>query len=397
MLNNLAAIPTDPLLALIDQFRKDERAEKIDLGVGVYRDEQGNTPVMRAVKMAEQVLLDQQDSKRYIGMIGDVMFVEKMRDLTFGDAVSDTGRIAGIQTPGGTGALRLAAELVKRSNPQARIWLGTPSWVNHAPVLEAAELEIEHYNYFDPVGQCVDFEATHRALSSAKSGDVILLQACCHNPTGCDFSEDQWREIAKLCSDNGLIPFIDCAYQGLGLGLEKDRAGIEIVCAAVPEALVTVSCSKNFGLYRERTGALFVLSETPGAAKASMSHLFAIARPNYSMPPDHGAAVVRTILSDADISSVWRDELTHMRGRITAIRAALVESWGAGNEAAAFFTRQLGMFSLLPLTSEQIAQFRDDHAIYMAGSGRINLAGLLESDVERFVSVLKTQMGFATA
>lgn len=395
MLDNLVPIPTDPLLAIIDQYRNDKRDDKMDLGVGVYRNEKGDTPVMRAVKIAEQKLVDRQDSKGYIGMRGDAGFVDGMKGLTFSEAVYARDRIVGIQTPGGTGALRLAAELIKRTNPDARVWLGTPSWVNHAPVLKATGLQIETYRYFEAAKQSVDFDAVMSALADAEAGDAVLLQACCHNPTGCDFSEAQWHEIAALCARIGLLPFIDCAYQGLGRGLEEDRAGIEIICAHVPEALVTVSCSKNFGLYRERTGALFVLANTSTAAQASLSHLFAITRPNYSMPPDHGAAVVRTILTDLQIKSEWNAELTHMRNRINSVRENIISAWGEGGDAVSFFTRQQGMFSMLPLSPEKIRRLKDDHAIYIAGSGRVNLAGLLGSDVDRFVDVLKMQMGLA--
>ena len=216
--------------------------------------------------------------------------------------------------------MRLAAELIKRTTPDARVWVGTPSWVNHLPILTATGLQVETYTYVDPRRQAVEFDALIDALTQANAGDVVLLQAGCHNPTGCDLTESQWRELSDLCARNRLLPLIDCAYLGLGRGLGQDRAGIEIVCQRVPEALVAVSCSKNFGLYRERTGALFILAETAKHADASLSHLFAISRPNYSMPPDHGAAVVSTILTDAALTNIWDEELTEMRERILSVR-----------------------------------------------------------------------------
>jgi aromatic-amino-acid transaminase len=386
MLEDLRQQPADPLLSLISLFAADSRPHRIDLGVGVYRDEAGRTPVMRAVKAAELRLLAEQATKSYVGPSGDLEFLERLQGLQFG-AGSVVDRVVGLQTPGGTGALRAAADLMVRSGIE-RIWVGRPTWANHDPVLAAAGLNVCDYPYFDPASQSVDFATMAGALEGAEQGDAVLLQAACHNPTGADLSIDQWREIAEIVSRRGLVPLIDVAYQGLGASLDGDMAGARTVLAACEEALVAASCSKSFGLYRERAGALFVLTASPASRPKVQSNMLAIARANYSMPPDHGAAVVRIILSDSALFEDWRNELTSMCARIQAARRQLAQIGRIGPIDLSALGSQRGMFSLLPLNPEQIRILREEQAIYMTGTGRVNLAGLNASDIDALVAGL---------
>ncbi|ATE64650.1 amino acid aminotransferase [Rhizorhabdus dicambivorans] len=375
--------PADSLLALIGAFRADRRAGKIDVGVGVYRDPQGRTPVLRAVKEAERRLVAGQETKAYLGPEGDAGFFEALKPIIFGDA--DHGaRLVGLQTPGGTGALRLAAELIARFNPQARIWVGEPTWPNHHPILQAAGLEIMAYQHFDVATQRLTFARALDALSRARRGDVALLHGCCHNPVGADFDMTQWRELAQLMRERGVLPLIDLAYQGLGRGLDEDAAGARILLETVGEGLLAYSCDKNFGLYRERVGALYALAGEAAAAGVVQSNLLALARANWSMPPDHGAAIVRVILSDPALAADWRTELAEMRDRIRGIRALLADA----DPRLAPLRGQQGMFSTLPLTPQQVARLRDERGIYMPASGRINLAGLTAETIPTFVDAL---------
>ena len=388
MLENLFVVPSDPLLKLIGEFQNDQRAHKIDLGVGVYRNEQGQTPVMAAVKKAEQKLVDEQDSKAYIGLAGDIEFLDQMGYLVFGGIRPKKTRFAYLQTPGSSAALRLAGDIIKRSNPDATIWIGLPCWTNHLPIFEAARLNVKTYTYYNSKTRSANADTIYEALNRAGAGDIILLQGCCHNPTGADLSLSEWTEISRLCVKRGLIPLIDIAYQGLGRGLDEDLKGLNIIMEAVPEALVAVSCSKNFGLYRERTGALYVMAPTIEKAEVSLTNLFQLARTSYSMPPDHGAAIVRTILKTPELRQLWEDELADMRRRISENRAAVIAGYGGGEFS--YMENDQGMFSLLPLDEKQIASLRDQHAIYMAGNGRINLAGIRSEDIPRFTDALKT-------
>ena len=366
----------DPLLSLIALYKQDPRTEKLDLGVGVYRDHKGATPVMRSIKAAERLLEAQQQTKAYLGPEGDVGFVEAIKPVIFGQRVND---IVGLQTPGGTGALRLAAELISSAHPGATVWLGAPSWPIHAPLMVAAGLSVRTYRHYDAETRRFDFDDMIASLQQAERGDVVLLHGCCHNPSGADPDLTQWAEIAAVMNRRGVLPLIDLAYQGLGDGLEEDAAGLRIVLASVEEAIIAYSCDKNFGLYRERTGALFAKTDRRG--HIVMSNLASLARVNWSMPPDHGAAAARVILETPELASDWRLELETMRQRISAIRAALSQA----HPLLAPLTDQKGMFSILPLSPDQVAALRTDHAVYMAGSGRINIAGLNEADIPRFV------------
>ncbi len=375
----------DALLALIGMFAADPREGKIDLGVGVYRDETGATPVFRAVKAAEAKLVETQSSKSYLGPEGDIRFTELLKPIVFG-AGADTSSIVGVQTPGGTGALRLAAELIASAKPKATIWLGTPTWPNHPPTFSSAGLTLATYRYFDQAAQHIRFDEMMDALNRAETGDVVLLHGCCHNPTGANLTSAQWAEVAAIVGKRGLLPLVDLAYQGLGGGLDEDSAGLRMVMEAAEDVIIAYSCDKNFGLYRDRVGALYVRAKQKARAELILSNMLALARPNWSMPPDHGAAVVRTILEDAALTADWRAELTSMRERITTVREALAA--GDSNFLAPI-AQQQGMFSLLPISAEQVATLRKDHAVYMAGSGRANLAGLTLKTVPKFIEALK--------
>jgi aromatic-amino-acid transaminase len=372
---SLTAQAPDPLLSLIALYREDPRPQKIDLGVGVYRDEAGHTPIMRAMKMAEQKLVDEQPTKAYLGPEGDVGFVDLTARLALG---SQAERLVGVQTPGGTGALRLAAALIQTARPGGTVWLGTPSWPIHAPIFESAGLTVRTYRHYDPAAGGLAFDDLKQALQQARGGDVFLIHGCCHNPSGADPDADQWAEIARLVAERGVVPLIDLAYQGLGDGLDEDAVGARRVVAAVDEALIAYSCDKNFGLYRERTGALFVKA---AVAETARSNLHVLARYIWSMPPDHGAAAARIILETPILNADWRAELAAVRERLNGVRQALA----AAHPHLAPLGGQKGMFSFLPLTPDQVSAIRRDHAVYMAGSGRINIAGLTLSSVPRFV------------
>jgi aromatic-amino-acid transaminase len=376
--------PADALLSLIADFAEDPRASKIDLGVGVFRDESGATPVFAAVKQAEQLLVNDQSSKTYLGPEGDPAFVEILKPMVCGSAFAQNDRLVGVQTPGGTGALRLAAELIAAAAPSADIWLGLPTWPNHAPIFSSARLAIEAYQRYDIRNQKLLFDEMLTSLKSAKPGDVIVLQGCCHNPTGADFDLSQWTALAEIMTLHGLVPLIDLAYQGLGQGLAPDRAGLEIVLRCVGEALVAYSCDKNFGLYRERTGALFAFGQTAGRARTIYSNLLSLARTNWSMPPDHGAAVVRAILESPTLKVQWQTELEGMRKQIVLTRQDLA----IARPSLAPLLHQHGMFALLPLDPPSVGRLRIDHGIYMAASGRINIAGFRKGDIQRFVTAL---------
>ncbi|WP_083671982.1 amino acid aminotransferase [Sphingomonas montana] len=384
MFTALPRQPADALLAVIGMHRADPRLDKIDVGVGVYRDETGATPVMRSVKAAERRLLAEQDSKSYLGAEGDQRFTDLLASIALGSERADDPRVTGIQTPGGTGALRLAAELIARTGRSPTVWVGTPTWPNHAPIFQAAGLTVRTTPYFDVVSADIDFDAMIDGLAQAKDGDVVLLHGCCHNPTGTTLSADQWRILAPIMVTRGLIPLIDLAYQGLGQGLEEDAAGARSLLAAVPEALIAYSCDKNFALYRERVGALWVQSSSAAVAVPVRENLLALARSLWSMPPDHGAAVVRLILEDELLTNDWCLELSGMRRRINDLRLLL----GAVHPALAPIAHQEGLFALLPITPDDAAALRTDHGIYLPNSGRINVAGLNHGTVGRFADAL---------
>lgn len=381
LFGSLEPQPADPLLSLIKLFREDERPGKIDLGVGVYRNDKGETPVFRAVKGAEQRLVETQQTKAYLGPEGNVGYLAQLRALLFEQPTPD--ELIGLQTPGGTGAIRLGMEIIQASRPASRIWISDPSWPGHVPLARVTGLQPVPFSYLDRATGRIDFDAVMDMLRrQAEPGDMVLLQGSCHNPTGADFSKAQWAEVTAIMRERDLIPFIDSAYHGLGEGLEEDVAGIRML-AALPQFFLAYSCSKNFGLYRERVGALFVRTGASKFNAAVMSNMALRSRLLWSMPPDHGAAIVETILSDAELTAMWKAELTEMRSRIRGIRAL----FGAidGMESLA---NQHGMFAQLALQPEEVQTLRSDHAIYMADSGRINLAGIDMDQAQRFIAAL---------
>ena len=392
MLATLTQQPPDALLALIRLYGDDPRPDKIDLGVGVYRTGQGDTPVFAAIKAAEKRLLETQDSKAYLGPEGDMGFVRALMPYIFGaEDPMMGGRIAGMQAPGGTGGVRLALALARKAMV-SRVWLGTPSWPNHAQILADLDLEVRTFAHATPAGT-VDMDALRGAIAAAAPSDAIVLHGCCHNPTGIDYSPEQWAEIAALLAAKHLLPVLDLAYQGLGHGMDEDASGVRQVLARVPEALLAYSCDKNFGLYRDRVGAFYAMAEKAQDHGAIMSTANALARATWSMPPDHGAAAVRIVLEDEGLTGQWLDELDTMRARMRQVRERLAAAGRVGAIDLAPVAAQNGLFSVLPLTTEQILALRSAHGIYMAGSGRINVAGLTMGNIDRFVAALAAVSG----
>jgi len=392
MLERLSPAAPDALLALIKLHAADARSDTIDLGVGVYRTGQGGTPVFGAIKAAEARLVATQDSKSYLGPEGDMGFVEALMPYVFGaDDPAMGGRIQGMQTPGGTGAVRLAAALARAAGVP-RVHMGTPSWPNHAQILADLPLELVPFDHACADGTA-NLDAVLAAIRSAQVGEAVLLHGCCHNPSGIDYTPGQWAEIAAALAQSDALPIIDVAYQGLGHGMEEDAAGLRAVLAAVPEALVAYSCDKNFGLYRDRVGALYVVAQDGGQLPAVMSNAAALARANWSMPPDHGAAAVRIVLEDAGLTAQWQDELDTMRARMRQVRDRLASAGRVGALDLAPIGTQNGLFSMLALDKHQIAALRADHGIYMAGSGRINVAGLTQGNTDKFLAALAAVAG----
>jgi aromatic-amino-acid transaminase len=392
MLTNLKQQPADALLALIKLHNADPRADKIDLGVGVYRTGEGDTPVFGAIKAAEAKLVEEQDSKAYLGPEGDMAFVEALMPYIFGkDSADMGGRIEGMQTPGGTGSLRLALALAKRAGIE-RIIVGVPSWPNHAQICADLGLAVVEFNHALPTGQ-TDMEALRGALAGAGENDAVLLHGCCHNPTGIDYSHAEWDEIAGLVSEAKVLPVLDLAYQGLGSGMEDDAYGLRRVLVAVPEALICYSCDKNFGLYRDRVGAFYVMASAPEDLPRMMSNAHALARANWSQPPDHGGAAVRLVLHDEALTAQWLDELDQMRERMRQVRAKLAAAGTAGNVDLRPIGGQNGLFSIVPLSKEQVLEMREKHGVYMAGSGRINVAGLTMGNIDKFIAAVAQVAG----
>lgn len=389
MLEALKAQPNDKIIELMGLFAADPREDKVDLGVGVYKDADGRTPVLRAVKHAEARLLEGQTTKSYVGLLGDPAFVEAMRVLIFGDA-APADRIAGAQTPGGTGAVRQLFELVQLGAPEARVFLSQPTWPNHAAILNHLGIPTLHYRYFDPLTRGVDFEGMIGDLAAAERGDVVLLHGCCHNPTGADLSMEQWRTITALLVKLGAVPMIDLAYQGFGDGLEADVAGLRYMAGQVPEMLVAASCSKNFGLYRDRVGAAFALAPAVNLAGVARANLATLNRLNYSFPPDHGAKVVEIILSDTMLTTEWAAELEGMRHGMLALRSGLADALrrATNSDRFDFLARHRGMFSLVGASPDQVAALRADHGLYLVGDGRINVAGLPAERLDRVAGAI---------
>jgi len=393
MFQSLPEAKADAILQLLALFREDKRENKVDLGVGVYKDEAGATPVMTAIKKAEKQLLDTQDTKSYVGPIGSRPFCSAMVSQVFGKD-ADTDRIRCAQSAGGSGALRILSDMLRKIRPNAKVWVSDPTWPNHVPLLTAAGFELERYQYYDRSTNSVTFDQMIDTLSSAPENDIVLLHGCCHNPTGADLNLDQWKAVADVCEKRSLFPFVDFAYQGFGDGLEEDAQAIRYLAGRMPEMVVAASCSKNFGLYRERAGAALILAENSVNADRALGMLAGVIRSNYSMPPDHGANISNIVLSDPELNAEWQSELNAMRNRMISLRVAFAAAMRKRSNSADFdfITEQKGMFSRLPLNTEQIETLRVDHGIYIIGDGRINIAGLpgdaLDELAETIVSVL---------
>ena len=382
MLNNLEPQPADKILELMQMFRDDPRENKIDLGVGVYRNAQGVTPVMRAVKAAEKRLWEEQQTKAYTGLAGDPAYSEALGSLILGEA-RDTSRLAAAATPGGTGAIRQAFELVRMASPEAIVWVSDPTWPNHLSILKYLHLPYTQYRYFDSATRDVDFAGMMEDLAGVKAGDVVLLHGCCHNPTGANLTLDQWREVVQLLERTGAVPMIDIAYQGFGDGLEEDAAATRLVASSLPEVLIAASCSKNFGIYRERAGLLMAIAPDSGTRPVTQGTLAFLNRQNYSFPPDHGARVVSTILDDEALRADWQAELEAMRQGMLKLREQLAAELRqrTNSERFDFIARHRGMFSRIGASPEQVRRMREEHGIYMVGDSRINIAGLNEKTV----------------
>ena len=393
MLHVLEPQPPDALLGVMAAYAADTDSAKLDLGVGVYRDAGGITPVMAAVRAAERQLLARQQSKGYVGAGGNRAFAAFIEELTLGAAhpARAAGRVVTLQTPGGCGALRLATDLIVRAARGSRVAVSDPTWPNHGPLIAGAGLAIDTYPYYEAGSGTIAFEAMLAALERLAAGSVVLLQAACHNPTGSDLSADQWDALAMLLERRGLLPLIDVAYQGLGGGLDADAAAARRLTARLPEALVAVSCSKNFGLYRERAGALIGIATDARGAAIVMSHLQALARRMWSMPPDHGAAIVAEIAGDAALRAQWLAELEAMRLRIAALRARLAAALRGefGDRRYDFIGTQRGMFSLLGLAPDAVRALKDAHHVYLAPDSRINVAGLPDQHIERVARAIR--------
>lgn len=391
MFEALNVLPQDPILGLMVAYQKDTNPNKVDLGVGVYKTPQGETPVLASVKTAEKYRFENEATKSYIGGPGDAVFNSEMRKLALGEGHPAllANRVASIQAPGGCGALRLGGELINRAKEGATIWFSNPTWANHVPLFGEAGLQLKEYPYYDRENCAVLFDDMMSTLQNeAQAGDVLLLHACCHNPCGADLNIDQWNAVAELCVEKGLVPFVDMAYQGFGVGLEEDTKGLRLIASKVKEMFVSISCSKNFGLYRERIGMLLVIAETAHAAEAAGSQLINIARGIWSMPPAHGAAIVATILSSEELCKQWHGEVAEMRDRINGLRELAVEKLNAACPGYdfGFIQKQFGMFSFLGISAEQVERLKEEFSIYMVGSSRINVAGLNDENIDYFAN-----------
>ncbi len=385
MFDHIEVAPPDPILGLEEAFKNDPNPAKINLGAGVYRDESGSTPIFRAVKRAEAAILQTETSKSYLGITGAPEFAEATQKLLFGEEhplLADR-RMVTAHCPGGTGALRVAAEFLRKANPTARVWISRPSWPNHPGVMQAAGLAVESYPYFDAENHRVAFDAMLASLALARAGDAVILHGSCHNPTGADLTLEQWAELADFLAKHQLLPLVDFAYQGFAQGLSEDVRGLHVLCQRLDEVVIASSYSKNFGLYNERVGALTLIARSRAAADAALSQIKVIIRALYSNPPAHGAKIVTTILNSPDLRADWETELAAIRGRIREMRRRFVAELATLGVARdfSFIERQNGMFSFTGLTRDQVRALREEHSIYMVDSGRINVAGLTSSNL----------------
>ncbi len=393
----LTTAPPDPILGLAEAFQSDCNPNKINLSVGVYQDAEGNTPIPNSVKRAEARLLEAGRTKCYLPIDGSPEYARVVQTLLFGDdhTVVRAGRAVTAQTPGGTGALRVAADFVRRVSPQATVWVSDPTWPNHLDIFSAVGIPMKTYPYFDAATSRVKFDAMMQAVRHIPAGDLILIHGCCHNPTGVDLSRKQWQEVATVLAENGVLPLIDFAYQGFAIGLREDTNGLMALCDRVEELMIASSFSKNFGLYSERVGALTLVATDVAVATNAQSHIKRCIRANYSNPPEHGSSIVSTVLNDPQLKMAWETEVSAMRDRINAMRHLFVETLSAKGAARdfSFITEQRGMFSFSGLTSNQVNTLREKYSIYIVGSGRMNVAGMTEGNMdylcEAIVEVLK--------
>ncbi len=392
MFDRLKPVPPDAILGIMQMFRADDSPDKVDLSVGVYQDDDGNTPILDCVKQAEKIVYDNEQTKTYVGVAGNAEYNRLTEELLFAGegSVLEQGRVATVQGPGGSGALCVAGHLINRSRPGARVFCSDPSWPNHVPLLSLSGLRLEPYPYYDFEAHRIDFDRMVGAIEKMRAGDVLLLHGCCHNPCGADLSEAQWNVVAELCGRLGLIPFIDFAYQGLARGLHEDAYGVRAMSEAVPEFVVVTSCSKNFPLYRERVGACSIVFENPSQRQAVASNLSNVARSIYSMPPDHGAAIVATVLGDEALRSLWVSEVDEIRNRLNGQRQLLVEKLKERGTKTdfSFIANECGMFSFLGLSREQIVRLREEFHVYIVESSRINIAGVNSRNVDYIVDAI---------
>jgi aspartate aminotransferase len=386
MFASLKALPADPILGLLAKYREDSNPQKIDLGVGVYKNEAGETTVLNCVKKAEQHRTDTETSKVYLGPTGSTLFNDEMSKLIFGQdhKVLQENRARTVSTPGGTGALRVAAEFIKSCKTGATIWVSNPTWANHTGLFEAAGLTVKVYPYYDYENKNLDFDGMLNALKKVSADDAVLFHACCHNPSGMDLNNEQWQQVAEVAKTVGFTPVLDMAYQGFGQGLSEDAYGLRLMAESVKEMIVCSSCSKNFGLYRERIGACTVIGETSLQADIAYSVVLGVVRVIYSMPPAHGAALVETILTSDELRNEWYIELAQMRNRINGNRQLIVEKLieNGVTRDFSFIKQQAGMFSFLGITPEQVQQLQDEYSIYMVDSSRMSIAGIANSNVD---------------
>ena len=387
MFEQLQPSQPDAILMLMDMYSQDPNPEKVDLGAGIYKNEQGQAPVLKAVKEAERRFFATEDTKAYIGPPGEAGFYQAISELIFGKDHSALGenRIRTIQTPGGSGALRVAAEMILKAQPGARIWASDPTWANHIPLLSGAGIKLEQYPYYDADSHAVKFDAMAGALEKVTAGDLVLLHGCCHNPTGADLTREQWQTVAEIAARRGFIPFIDSAYQGFAQGLDEDSYGTRLLAEKLPELIVASSCSKNFGIYRERTGALSFVAANERIAQTCLTQMATVVRCLYSMPPTHGASLVRIVLTDPQLRAEWEHELTAMRNRINSMRSLVAEKLQqvTGRDFS-FIASQNGMFSFLGISHDQVLRLRNEFGIYMVDSGRISIPGLTAANMDYF-------------
>ena len=394
MLEKLKAIPPDPILGIQAAFARDSNPQRIDLGIGVYRDEMGQTPLLQSVMEAEKQLIAGQTTKSYLGPRGVPGFNTAMTGLVFGEANEglDIDRVRTVQTPGGTGALRVAADLLKAANPAVSIWVSDPTWPNHLAIFPAAGLVLETYPYFNKTSGGLRFEEMLATLNQRGPGDAVLFHACCHNPCGVSPDPEQWEAIAELAAERGFIPVIDMAYQGFERGIDEDNLSVRLFAGKCPELIVTSSCSKNFAVYRDRVGALSILAASPQKAADVETVIHALTRRNYSMPPAHGAAVIDILLQSRELTRLWRSEVADMRNRINGLRTTLVEKIKASGiqQDFSFLQRQTGMFSFMGLSIDQVHRLRDEFSVYTVDSARANIASLNSGNIDYFVAALQT-------